>query len=144
MAMQHGLWIDRLKPKSEVATGPRTAAGQSAPQLALLLELKGGYSDMHAYLKTVSGSSWGLKQMHVRAGAGQQHELSLWLEPLRPLTGPPPQPTAGTGPGIARDPVDVLGLLLPAPTSPLAPLAVVASTPVAPSSSAAPLSSAAS
>lgn len=104
MAMQHGLWIDRLKPKSEVATGPRTAVGQSAPQPALLLELKGGYSDMHAYLKTVSGSSWGLKQMHVRAGAGQQHQLSLWLEPLSPLTGPPPQTTVGHGPVIAHDP----------------------------------------
>ncbi|MCE2879595.1 MAG: pilus assembly protein PilP [Comamonadaceae bacterium] len=121
MAMQHGLWIDRLKPKSEVATGPRTAAGQSAPQPALLLELKGGYSDMHAYLKTVSGSSWGLKQMHVRAGAGQQHQLSLWLEPLSPLTGPPPQTTVGHGPVIAHDPFAAVVLQPPAQIVALAP-----------------------
>ena len=129
MAMRHGLVMDKLKPKAEPLTTQRAPSAQVASQLAVWVELKGGYSAMQTYLRTLSGSLWGLSQMQVRAGAARQHQLSLWLEPLTsvPWLQAAPRPVAGHRSVMENDPF-VAVARPPAPPDP--PVQIVALTPL--------------
>jgi len=128
LALQHGVYLEQLKPLGDGASraglaGPASAAGKAptdSRDTGLRVRLRGSYGALLAFVRALgeSGPLWALRQLHLEAGARREHRLALVLEPLP--TGPGLAPIVGQTPGVwtrpAFDPFSV-PLLTAAPVA---------------------------